>query len=188
MQECEKFEDLLFDLSSDLTIYRQLFSNEETIATLNGFNSLIFGNYQKCLVNSIFSKIARLLDPPATGSSKNSNLSLQFLIERLSIAENSEVMDEFGEIKFIFSSSGLKNYRNKILSHNDAKTAIRGESLSINIDASELEGLVERIGNLYFTVKYAAGLDQVNRSLDPLITLPFDKDGASFISKLKQCM
>lgn len=188
MRECEKLEDLLFDLSNDLTIYRQLFSNEDSIATLNRFNSLIFGNYQKCLVNSIFSKIARLLDPPATGSSKNSNLSLPYLIERLSLEENAEVAGELEEVKCIFSSSGLKKYRNKILSHNDAKTAFQGESLSINLDASELESLVERIGNLYFTIKYAAGLEDVDRSLDPLVTLPFDKNGPAFISKLKRCI
>lgn len=188
MQECEKFEDLLFDLSNDLTIYRQLFSNKESIATLNSFNSLIFGNYQKCLVNSIFSNIARLLDPPATGSPKNSNLSLPYLIERLSLGENANVTDELTEIESIFRSSGLKKYRNKVLSHNDAKAAIRGQSLSINIDASELEDLVERIGNLYFTMKYFGGLDEANRALDPLVTLPFDQNGASFITKLKQCI
>lgn len=188
MKECEKFEYLLFDLSNDLTIYRQLFSNEESIATLNSFNSLIFGNYQKCLVNSIFSNIARLLDPPATGSSTNSNLSLPYLVERLSLGENAKVISELEKIKSIFSSSGLKKYRNKVLSHNDAKTAILGQSLSINIDASELEDLVERIGNLYFTMKYYGGLEEADKALDPLVTLPFDKNGASFISKLKQCM
>ncbi len=188
MQECEKFENLLFDLSNDLTIYKQLFSSEESITTLNSFNSLIFGNYQKCLVNSIFSTIARLLDPSTTGRSRNSNLSLAYLVEKLSLGENTKVIGELTEIESIFSSSGLKKYRNKVLSHNDAKTALRGQSLSINIDTSELEDLVERIGNLYFTMKYFGGLDEANRALDPLVTLPFDKNGASFIDKLKQCM
>jgi hypothetical protein len=183
MEAMSKFEDLLFDLSNDFTIYTQLFTEDESVEVLNDFSPLIFGNYQKVLIASIFSKIARLLDPAKTG--KDKNLSLDYFVEKYELLEEKEVIDELSYIKDFYKNSNLKKYRNKVLSHNDASLAYRGESISLKIEAPDVESLIELIGNLFFLIKYKSGVSDVNAAIDPLITLPFDKDGAAFIHKLK---
>jgi hypothetical protein len=183
MEAMSKFEDLLFDLSNDFTIYTQLFTEDESVEVLNDFNPLIFGNYQKVLIVSIFSKIARLLDPAKTG--KDKNLSLDYFVEKYELNEEQDVIDELSYIKNFYKNSNLKKYRNKVLSHNDASLALRGESISLKVEAPDVESMIELIGNLFFLIKYKSGVSDVNRAIDPLITLPFDKDGVAFIHKLK---
>ncbi|MDI5833144.1 MULTISPECIES: hypothetical protein [Shewanella] len=183
MEAIRKFEDLLFDLSNDFTIYTQLFTEDDSVEVLNDFNPLIFGNYQKVLITSIFSKIARLLDPARIG--KDKNLSLAYFIEKYHLQDDSEIKEEFEYIKEFYKNSNLKKYRNKVLSHNDASLAYRGESISIKIEAPDVEALISYIGNLFYLIKYKSGVSNVNAAIDPLVTLPFDKNGAAFIHKLK---
>jgi hypothetical protein len=183
MEVVRKFEGLLFDLSNDFTIYIQLFSEDDSVEVLNGFNSLIFGNYQKVLITSIFSKIARILDPARTG--KDENLSLAYFIEKYRLQGDPEIKVEFENIKELYKNSNLKKYRNKVLSHNDASLAYRGESISLKMEVPDVEDLISFIGNLFCLIKYKAGVSNVNAAMDPLVTLPFDKNGAAFINKLK---
>lgn len=140
MEAMSTFEDLLFDISNDFTIYTQSFMEDESVKILNDFNPLIFGNYQK-------------------------------------------VRDKLNFIKDFYKNSNLKKYHNKVLSHNDASLAYRGESISLKIKAPDVESLIELIGNLFFLIKYKSGVSDVNAAIDPLITLPFDKNGAAFINK-----
>lgn len=59
------------------------------------------------------------------------------------------------------------------------------ESITVKMENTELVSLIETIGNLYFTIKYNAGLVDVNMAMDPMVALPFDKNGHAFIHKLK---
>jgi hypothetical protein len=186
MKAHQKFEELLFELSNDFTIYKQLFSEDSSVEILNNFNSLIFGNYQKNLVDRIFSEIAKALDPAHTGKSKDPNLSLAYFIKKYDLEEDEEVAKEFEHILKIYAGSNLKKYRNKILSHNDARLAYKGESISVKLQLSDVEVLIEGIGNLYYTILFKAGIKDENFAMDPLVTLPFDKDGYAFLNKLNQ--
>jgi hypothetical protein len=185
MEAIRKFEDLLFDLSNDFTIYSQLFSDDEAVEVLNDFNSLIFGNYQKVLITSILSKIARLLDPATTGKDKIPNLSLGYFIKKYDLGNDPEVRDELSYIKEFYKNSNLKIYRNKVLSHNDATLAYKGESIILKLETPDVESLISFIGNLFYLIKYKSGVSEVNAAIDPMVTLPFDKDGVAFIYKLK---
>lgn len=185
MEAIGKFEDLLFDLSNDFTIYSQLFTEDHSVKVLNEFNPLIFGNYQKVLISSILSKVARLLDPATTGRDRAPNLSLAYFIEKYRLQDDPEVKGEFEYIKDFYKNSNLKTYRNKVLSHNDAALAYKGESISLKLEAPDVESLIGFIGDLFFLIKYKSGISAVNAAIDPLVTLPFDKDGSAFINKLK---
>lgn len=127
-----------------------------------------------------------MLDPATTGRDKIPNLSIAYFIEKFDLKDNKEITDEHKYIQSFYKGSNLKSYRNKVLFHNDATLAYRGESISLKLEAPDVEALISYIGDLFFLIKYKSEISDVNVAMDPLVTLPFDKNGSYFIQKLKQ--
>lgn len=190
MKQFEAFKFLISDLSKDFTIYHQLFSEAESIKVLNEFNSLIFGNYQKCLLDSIYTKISRALDPAETRfkGGSNSNLSFQYFIKKFSLINEEDVLKKLKAINKIFKDSNLKHYRNKVLAHNDVELVEGKNSFKVELDLKKVEKLITEFWSLYCSIDYGAGHREMPYTIIPHITLPREKDGYSFVSTLKRNM
>ena len=183
MTEFSKFKLLISDLSMDFTIYHQLFSKEKDIEVLNKFNYIIFSNYQKCLLESIYSKISRLLDPAKTHNNKN--LSFSYFIEKFSLSDDKEIMDKLDEIEKVYKETNLKKYRDKVLSHNDVKLATAESVFKLDLTINEVNLFLSSLRDLCCLIDYKSGGSELRYSISPYITLPRDLDGSSFIRGLK---
>lgn len=177
---------LLADISTDLTYYRQIFGSDENVSVLRSVSDWVFANYQKCLINTIYSKLSRLLDPKSSCSSDN--LSFSYVIDTLSLAHDSEINDSFSIIKEIYESSGLKEYRNKVLSHNDAHIVLCGSKFGVNFNDDSLDEFLTRLWDLFCLLQYKAGLEDSIVKYSNEILIPAEMDGITFVQKLKKCI
>jgi hypothetical protein len=163
------------DICTDLTIYMQLFSEEESINQLNEFNSFIFGYIERAYLERICLKVSTLMDPP--GKKDNENLSLQRFIKQ---TDSKILQNIFDELKTFYINSGIKGWRDKVLAHADLK-AISGErEIQINFDRKEVDDFVAEIQTF---------IDLINdpkTSTDHKVVLPREQDGYRFIQKIQE--
>ncbi|MGL5339162.1 MAG: hypothetical protein ACRDAR_10805 [Aeromonas veronii] len=179
-------KNLLADISTDLTYYRQIFGSEENVSVLKSVSDWVFANYQKCLINSIYSKLSRLLDPKSSCGSDN--LSFAYVIDTFSLASDSEVNDSLSIIKDIYKSSGLKKYRDKVLSHNDAHIVLCGSKCDVNFNDDSLGEFLTRLWDLFCLLQYKTGLEDSIVKYSSEILIPAEMDGITFVQKLKKCI
>lgn len=102
----------------DIKFYEKLFMESESIEALNSAAPKAFSIIQRSVGNDIMASIFRLLDPEK--SCGNENLTLMKLC---SIFGNEKDWPEVAhELKKI--GGDFKDYRNKILSHNDLSRVV----------------------------------------------------------------
>ena len=176
-EELACFENYFASLCTDLTIYNQLFGCDESISVLNEFNGLIFGRIQLNFVERICLKIACLMDPASSGKGgANKNLSLKRLVD---ISQNNELKETYDRLQASYEKTGIKIWRNKILAHTDLKTAMGEYDFELKLDKDTLNEIIREIQDIYDLIK------DPNVYTDTAVTLPFDKDVNSFLTKLK---
>ena len=98
------------------------------IAALESETPLLFQLMQTAMMESLLMRMARLMDPEATGS--NHNVSLAKLT---SIAP--ELDSQMSAVRRVWDTSNLKSVRNKYLSHNDLRRS-QTEAHTLNIPLS----------------------------------------------------
>ena len=186
MEAVEKLKSLLIDVSTDMKFYEQIFGVKENIHTLVEFSNWVFSNYQSALVNSIIMKVSKLMDPIA--SCGEDNLSFKNVVERCALSSDEQVSPLLTKLEQVYKATGLKNYRNKVLSHNDAKSLLANKSMKVNLNQVELSELVKDMWHLLAVIEYRFGLENTipEYSIEHLI--PASEDGEWFIEKLRTRM
>ena len=117
------------------------------------------------------------MDPASSGKgSANKNLSLKRLVD---ISQNSELKETYGRLQASYEKTGIKIWRNKILAHTDLKTAMGEYDFELKLDKDTLNEIIREIQDIYDLIK------DPNVYKDTAVTLPFDKDVNSFLTKLK---
>lgn len=175
--ELEFFKDYFVTLCTDLTIYKELFAEPDSVKTLNDFSPLIFSRIQSSYLERICLKIACLLDPALSGrDGKNKNMTLKRFTE---LCCSEELNTLVSRLEDLYSSTGIKKWRNKVLSHTDLKTAMGQLDFELKFEVVDLQRIVISIQEI---------LDLIN---DPSVTsdtevkLPYGRDVHSFLVKLK---
>jgi len=179
-------KNILADVSTDLTYYRQIFGSDENVSVLRDFSDWVFSNYQQCLINNIYSKLARLLDPKS--SCGIDNLSFEYIINTCSLSDDPEIEESRVAINVKYESSGLKNYRNKVLSHNDAHTVLSGSQCGVNFNDETLDEFLSSLWDLFGLLQYKTGQEDSVPKYSTEIIMPAEMDGETFVLKLKKCM
>ena len=181
-----QMKNLLVNVSTDLTYYRQIFGTDQNVKILRDFSDWVFANYQQCLINNIYSKLAPLLDPKS--SCGEDNLSFEYIITNHSLLEDSDIMSSLSDIKDKFESSGLKNYRNKVLSHNDLHTVFSGTRCGVSLNDEALDAFVSSLWDLFSLLQYKIGNESAILKYSTEIIIPSEMDGQTFVLKLQECM
>ncbi len=122
-----------------------------------------------------------LFDPEHTGKGKNEqeNLSLKRFIKHCNCNELTKMYDDLLQL---YKATGIKDWRNKVLVHNDLKTLLGIEELKLNFGPSDIEHLSEKIYELVDIIR-----DPRIQS-DSRVILPYDQDVSSFLHKLKKAI
>lgn len=188
--EINRINFLLSDLAVDLTLYSQLYGPEESVATLNEFNGLVFGRLQHCLIDRIFLGFARFMDVPESrvkgGSTEN--LSLKFIVRENDLEGDKEISARLQAIEDKYRCANLGQYRNKRLSHNDLKVALGDAKVDVSITPNDAHKLLSDMMNLVATIELKTGRTDKSVGKSSHITLPRDKDGYAFLARLKKCV
>ncbi len=178
-EELKLFDKYFSTLCTDLTIYKQLFSIEESIEVLNSFSSIIFGRIQSTYIERICLKIACLLDPAESGRNGiNKNLTLKRFASQCNSAELNTLIKN---LDALYNSTGIKTWRNKVLAHSDLKTAMGEFDFDLKFTLEDLENIIQCIQEI---VDLIVG---PNVTTDTEVVLPYGNDVGSFIAKLKKC-
>lgn len=185
MKSVDKLKGLLADVSTDLTFYNQIFGSDENVETLREFSDWVFSNYQRCLTDTIFSKLAKLLDPDKTCGSNN--LSFPYVIKKVSLSEDEEINNLLNRIKAIYVDSGLKKYRNKVLAHNDA-ISIKNETGHAIFFENGIDDFLSTMWDLFALIQYKSGKESVIPKYGTGIIIPAEMDGETFLLMLKKCI
>ncbi|MCC3789068.1 AbiU2 domain-containing protein [Vibrio parahaemolyticus] len=162
-----RVKEKLTHLNSDLTLYNQLFSDRENVQVLNSSGALVFHRFQQCLIDSIYMSISRLLDPAKTMGSKN--LSFAHLASEFGLQDDTEVAEELALAITQYQDSKLKDYRNKVLSHNAHKT----EKLDFYpFNTVLITELLHRFWKIVSLIEFKAGLvkETYTMSLEVIFT------------------
>ncbi|WP_176432249.1 MULTISPECIES: AbiU2 domain-containing protein [unclassified Vibrio] len=186
MEAVEKLKSLLIDVSTDMKFYEQIFGVKENIQTLVEFSNWVFSNYQSALVNSIMMKVSRLMDPVA--SCGEDNLSFKNVVERCDLSNDEQILPLLAELDQVYKTTGLKNYRNKVLSHNDAKSLLTNKSTKVNLNQVELSELIKDMWHLLAVIEHRSGLENSVPEYSTEHLIPASEDGEWFIEKLRRRM
>jgi len=173
-EELKVIKEYFTNLCLDLTIYSDLFTEQESIDVMNGFNSLVFSRIQKAYIEKLCLSLACLLDPAQTG--KNKNLSLARIITQ---CECPELDGKYSNLLKLYELTGIKNWRSKLLAHNDLNTLMGKKILDLKFEHDDIENIIELIQEIFDDIS------DPTVQTDIRVTLPFDKDVNQFISKLK---
>ena len=185
MESVEKLKNLLADVSTDLTFYNQIFGDAEKVEILREFSDWIFSNYQSCLSDTIFSKLSKLLDPAK--SFGFDNLSFKYVIENRCISDDEDIKIAKDKLEAIFVDSGLQNYRNKVLAHNDALSIKNATNHSVCFEHG-IEDFLSSMWHLFALIQFKSGIESELSEYGTGIIIPPDMDGETFLLKLKKCI
>lgn len=172
--ELEVIKEYFANLCLDLTVYSDLFTEQQSIDAMNEFNSLVFGRIQKAYIEKLCLSLACLLDPAQTGNNKN--LSLARIIGQ---CECPDLDSKYADLLKIYELTGIKSWRSKLLAHNDLNTLMGNKELDLKFEHNDIENIIELIQEIFDDIS------DPTVQTDIRVTLPFDQDVNQFVSKLK---
>ncbi|WP_110641954.1 hypothetical protein [Salinicola sp. CPA57] len=172
--ELQTLKHYFSGICTDLTLYMQLFGQEEHVAELNKFNGFIFSCFERACLERICLMVATLMDPPK--SMDKENLSLRRFINQTS---SSLLQELFNSLEEFYEESGIKDWRNKVLAHADLLTLSGEVELNIHFTRQEVDNFVAKIQ------EFIDWVSDPKVATDRQVVLPRDADGYSFISKIR---
>ncbi|MGY5774473.1 AbiU2 domain-containing protein [Vibrio antiquarius] len=180
--DIEKIKLILSNLNTDLTLYKQLYMQDDSQEILNGTGVLVFSRFQSCLLDSIYLAISRLLDP--ANNRKNKNLSFNLLITDLNLSEDSEISGLLEKVKGTFKDSRIKEYRNKVLSHNDYRSHSKVVFYPFNTEL--ISSMLGSFWELLAQIEYKVGLIESPYTMGLDTILHGDVCGEALLCKLRE--
>lgn len=172
--EVEALEHYLTDLCTDLTIYMELFNEEDNIEELNKFSGIIFSKIERAYLERICLKFATLMDPPK--SCGKGNLSFKRFIQE---TKSQILQDIYNDIELFYINSGIKNWRNKVLAHADLLTFVNN-SIDLNFERHEIDTIVAR------SQEFVDWICDPTTTTDHRVKLPYGSDVNSFVRGIKK--
>lgn len=163
------------EICTDFTLYMQLFSEKESIEQLNQFNSFVFNRLERAYLEKICLKMETLMDPAVTGGKKN--LSLKRFIEQTGSAM---LETKFKSLEGFYISSGIKDWRNKVLAHADLKAISGINAIHLQFERNDVDNFIAEIQ------EFIDCINDPRSSTDHRVALPRNKDGYAFIEKLRE--
>jgi hypothetical protein len=185
MNDVESFKAKLRDVSLNFTIYSELFDKQDTVDIMNNINPLIFGNYQRCLVDVLYLEISKLLDPMRQG--RNQNLSFAYMISLVPQKHQQELKSDLFVLEKLFEQSNLKKYRNKKLAHNDLQSIKSERGFGLNISTSKLENMLDCGWRVLGKVEFYLCLADRPYETAVHVRLPTGVTIEEFVSQLEKC-
>ena len=184
MNEFYIVEKIICELMKEVSLYEELYGNEESVEKLNSSFPQAFSIFQQAMFFEIVCRISALFDPAQMRSSKN--LTISHLVDLCADNITKELVLEVEAIKYDFKVTGIKDLRNKVYAHNDLKKYLGKKELSTNISYESVMDLLDGM----FKVVRSMGIE--SKMVDPAQTIARDtkipkfKSGVTLVNELER--
>ncbi|WP_444922987.1 hypothetical protein ACJJH9_12585 [Microbulbifer sp. DLAB2-AF] len=210
MVEIHRIGSLVDRLRSLVVLFEELYGCEDSIREIKRTAPQSFGLIKSSLQYEIVMRIASLLDPAKTMGSDNltfdrlharfdetlrSESKSYFLLEcedgnlHEEIAKKYKIFRDFEEqiieLHYLYKSTNIKNYRNKLGAHLDVTYSTGKKQLNIEIDDSSLANILNKmISILYLAGQLYEGPDK-DQFLHRNMEMPMSAGGKELLKKLR---
>lgn len=185
--EFECVNQSVIQLTFRWKIFCQLFdSGPDNIALLNVSGAVVFGLFQRLVLDDVIMALSRLTDPAFSGRNKsdeNANANIKYLLlkatESLDEDTNAKLQALFARLEDYVKN--LRVHRNKALAHADLRHALQPEALppvlydDLESAMKECRNLMGNLGKLLFA-----------RACSYEIIIPFGRSGSDLLSHLRK--
>jgi hypothetical protein len=162
--------------------YCELFGkDQQRVELLNKMAPRFFRYLQHTLFDDIQLHLARLTDPPQTGSGKNQNLTMRRFTQLIADPKfNSEVEKLLEEVEQ--KCEFARQWRNKVLAHLDVNTRAKPQLLPPRT-RKQVKDALEAMRHLMNSIAKHYGLEEIFYEMRPDVG-----DAASLVYRLEKCL
>jgi len=130
----------------------------------------------------IICRLSALFDPPGK---RDKNLTLEYLLEKYSGKINKEIYLEAESIKYDFSKTNIKAYRNKVYAHYDLNKYLGKKQIATNISYQAVNDILKKLSSLVVKMGLYVGKIDKEQILVRDTKLPKHSNGLTLLNKLK---
>ena len=180
--EFYELDKIICELNVVVNLYEELYGNKENVQFLNRTSPHTFSVFQKSMFFEIICRLSALFDPPGN---KDKNLTLEYLLEKYKNKINKEIYLEAESIKYDFSKTHIKAYRNKVYAHYDLKKYLGKKQIATNISYKAVNDILKNLSTLIVKIGLHVGVIDKEQILVRNKKLPEHSNGLTLLNKLK---
>jgi hypothetical protein len=180
--EFYELDKIICELNVVVNLYEELYGDKENVKFLNRTSPHPFSVFQKSMFFEIICRLSALFDPPGN---KAKNLTLEYLLEKYRDKINKEIYFEAESIKYDFSKTNIKSYRNKVYAHYDLNKYFGKKQIATNISYKAVNDILENLSTLIKKIGLHVGGIDKGQILVRETKLPENSNGLTLLNKLK---
>lgn len=180
--EFYELDKIICELNVVVNLYEELFGNKENVQFLNHSSPYTFSVFQKSMFFEIICRLSAFFDPPGN---KDKNLTLEYLLEKYKDKISKEIYLEVKSIKYDFSKTNIKLYRNKVYAHFDLKKHLGTKQIATNISYEIVNDILKNLSSLVVKIGLHVGAIDREQILVRPKKLPKHLNGLTLLNKLK---
>lgn len=164
--ELAALEDLTHDLCLDLTIFNQLFMNQDARGQAYNLGTTLMFTLERALLFRICMRFSALIGDRSSdrkGHEDRRVLSISEVIKDLGSARLDGLRDGFRKF---YTDSGLELWRNKFAAHNDKAMRVDKRAPLLNVSA---DALFEQVQNLNDFINLLKDREEVHTDVDTVV-------------------
>lgn len=125
LEELKTLNRYIVEARREVKLFEEIYCSSESLGVINSSLTTVFSIIQRSMFSSILTKVSAIFDSKSFG--RFDNLSLSFVEHkyRVHLSESSRRL--FQDLQDRFECHNIKDFRNKLVAHNDRGT-ILGES------------------------------------------------------------
>ncbi|CAI8736364.1 HEPN_AbiU2 domain-containing protein [Pseudomonas sp. IT-P44] len=140
LRELSRYNSYITDIRREVLLYEQLYCSEDSLAIINANLMDVFKIVQKSMFVSILTRVSAVFDSKSFGS--DPNLSLDYFEYKYREFASEKLLNDFEAIKGRYKALNIKNFRDKLIAHNDQKTIFGDSSITHSIKNGDVMKLL----------------------------------------------
>lgn len=140
LRELSRYNSYITDIRREVMLFEQLYCSEDSLAIINANLMDVFKIVQRSMFVSILTRVSAVFDSKSFRS--DPNLSLDYFEDKYREFASEKLLNDFEAIKGRYEAMNIKNFRNKLIAHNDQKTIFGESSITHSIENGDLMKLL----------------------------------------------
>ncbi|WP_223538744.1 hypothetical protein [Pseudomonas sp. BF-R-12] len=140
LRELSRYNSYITDIRREVMLFEQLYCSKGSLAIINANLMDVFKIVQRSMFVSILTRVSAVFDSKSFGS--DPNLSLDYFEDKYREFAPEKLLNDFEAIKGRYKAMNIKNFRNKLIAHNDQKTIFGESSITHSIENGDLMKLL----------------------------------------------
>lgn len=184
LAELSLYKSYIAGICREVQLYEQLYCSADSRAVLNSNLTSVFGIIQRSMFVSLLTRVSAVLDSKAFGT--DPNLSLAYFHDKYWDYIDDSLQAEFESVSRAYKMLNIKQFRNKLVAHNDLSTVMGDRSVAHTIKDGDIASLLNsaRVFCINLSRKLPGGMDVVLAVDSWRLTL--GHDGHELVRRLQE--